>query len=75
MSNSDIREQILNLDLKYESRDEMKLSCSVKHLISNMLKKKHQRYSIKEIVSHPWLMKEIEEMEESPLSHLTSSFF
>jgi len=75
VSNSDIREQILSLDLKYESREEMKLSCSVKHLISNMLtKNKFQRYSIKEIVSHPWLIKEIEEIEESPLSRLTSNF-
>ena len=50
------RRQILEDEITFETRAERKLSSEAKHLISMLLQKnKAQRYSMREIVSHPWL--------------------
>ncbi|CAI2384368.1 unnamed protein product [Moneuplotes crassus] len=72
-NNKETRKLILNKELTFESRDEMKLSTSVKHLISNLLaKKKSRRYSIREIISHPWLLSDKEQMQNSQLAKQVS---
>lgn len=53
---NETRDQILHSKLTFESRAEKKLSKEAKHLIFNLLQKdKSKRYTMKEIVSHPWL--------------------
>lgn len=59
--------QILNEEITFKSVAETKLSSEVKHLISMLLQKdKPLRYSMREIVSHPWLKEVITEKDSSP---------
>lgn len=47
---------ILNQEINFQSKDERNLSKKVKHLLSMLLAKdKNLRYSMREIVSHPWI--------------------
>lgn len=69
------RKQILEDEVKFSSRVEAKLSKEVKHLILMLLQKdKSKRYSMREIVSHPWLDEVIDpKNDKTPLTTLKSN--
>lgn len=69
------RKLILESEIMFKSKAEVKLSKEVKHLISMLLTKdKTQRYSMREIVSHPWMADLIEsQVNKTPLNQLKSS--
>lgn len=73
--NNETRQQILKSKITFESRAEKKLSKEVKHLISKLLEKnKADRYSMRDICSHPWLDDVIDRNKEiNPLSSMKNN--
>lgn len=74
VSSSETRNQILHKEVTFTKRNELTLSKEVKHLLYNLLEKdKTKRYSIREIISHPWMEEVINlEDDKTPLLSLTS---
>jgi len=72
----DTRIEILESKISFESKAERRLSKEAKHLLSMLLNKdKHQRYSMREIASHPWMNEVISvEKENTPLTSLKMAF-
>lgn len=66
--------QIVEAELTFESKIEKSLSIEARHLLSMLLHKdKIKRYSMKDIVSHPWLDDVIDVInDETPLTKLKS---